>query len=165
MSIEHSYKILLVGGGGVGKSKYVDRLVNHNYNQKYVATLGVETHKLVLATNYGNVRLTIWDTTGQTKYGGLVEGYYVNAHGTIFMYDLSDSNPFATLDNYASKIANVCGQIPSVVIANSKDNLDNSILNNGQYILSNQHSDYQDIIEPVFDLVTKIMDKDDLYFL
>ena len=47
--------------------------------EKYVATLGVEGHPLVFHTTRGPIKFNVWDTAGQEKFGGLRDGYFIQA--------------------------------------------------------------------------------------
>lgn len=72
-----SFKCVLVGDGGTGKTTFVKRHLTGEFEKKYVATLGVEVHPLVFHTNRGAIRFNVWDTAGQEKFGGLRDGYYI----------------------------------------------------------------------------------------
>jgi len=72
-----TFKCVLVGDGGTGKTTFVKRHLTGEFEKKYVATLGVEVHPLVFNTNRGSIRFNVWDTAGQEKFGGLRDGYYI----------------------------------------------------------------------------------------
>ena len=77
MAQKPTFKLVLVGDGGVGKTTFVKRHLTGEFEKKYVATLGVEVHPLVFHTNRGAIRFNVWDTAGQEKFGGLRDGYYI----------------------------------------------------------------------------------------
>ena len=81
--ISYTFKLVLVGDGGVGKTTFVNKLLNDKFTKKYVPTLGVEVNKLCFKTNYGIIKFDIWDTAGQEKFGGLHEGYSIGADRNI----------------------------------------------------------------------------------
>jgi len=50
-----TFKLILVGDGGTGKTTFVKRHLTGEFEKKYVATLGVEVHPLNFHTNYGQI--------------------------------------------------------------------------------------------------------------
>lgn len=70
-----TWKLLLVGDGGTGKTTFVKRHRTGEFEKKYIATQGVEVHPLGFMTNYGPIVFKVWDTAGQEKFGGLRDGY------------------------------------------------------------------------------------------
>ena len=72
-----TFKCVLVGDGGVGKTTFVKRHVTGEFEKKYVATLGVEVHPMLFHTTRGPIQFNVWDTAGQEKFGGLRDGYYI----------------------------------------------------------------------------------------
>merc|ERR1712113_1110585 len=82
------FKLVLVGDGGVGKTTFVKRHLTGEFEKKYVATLGVEVHPMVFYTNRGAIKLNVWDTAGQEKFGGLRDGYSIQGQCAIIMFDV-----------------------------------------------------------------------------
>lgn len=70
-----TFKVVLVGDGGVGKTTFVKRHISGEFEKRYLATMGVEVHPLKFYTNYGEIIMNVWDTAGQEKLGGLRDGY------------------------------------------------------------------------------------------
>ncbi|CAN1762764.1 GTP-binding nuclear protein Ran-A1 [Linum perenne] len=71
-----SFKLVIVGDGGTGKTTFVKRHLTGEFEKKYEPTIGVEVHPLDFTTNCGKIRFYCWDTAGQEKFGGLRDGYY-----------------------------------------------------------------------------------------
>ena len=70
-----TFKLILVGDGGTGKTTFVKRHLTGEFEKKYIATIGVEVHPLTFHTNRGVICFNVWDTAGQEKFGGLRDGY------------------------------------------------------------------------------------------
>ncbi|KAI3970186.1 hypothetical protein MKW92_015306 [Papaver armeniacum] len=66
-----SFKLVIVGDGGTGKTTFVKRHLTGEFEKKYEPTIGVEVHPLDFHTNCGRIRFYCWDTAGQEKFGGL----------------------------------------------------------------------------------------------
>ena len=104
-----TFKLVLVGDGGVGKTTFVKRHLTGEFEKKYVATLGVEVHPLVFHTNRGPLRFNVWDTAGQEKFGGLRDGYYIQGKRLINRFE-RDQYCFHLQDNARSS----CSTSPPV---------------------------------------------------
>jgi len=83
-----TFKMVLVGDGGTGKTTFVKRHLTGEFEKKYVATLGVEVHPLVFNTSRGKIRFNVWDTAGQEKFGGLRDGYYIQVFTSVTFYKI-----------------------------------------------------------------------------
>src|ERR1019366_1861301 len=94
-----TFKVVLVGDAYVGKTTYVLRMLNGEFQKHYVATLGVDVHPLRFPvqtcppypTSVSGICFNIWDTAGQEQYGGLRDGYYLQAQAAIVMVDNTKS--------------------------------------------------------------------------
>jgi GTP-binding nuclear protein Ran len=75
MKPQATFKLVLVGDGGVGKTTFVKRHLTGEFEKKYIATRGVNVNPIIFYTNHGPIQFNIWDTAGQEKLGGLREGY------------------------------------------------------------------------------------------
>ena len=141
------YKVVFVGDGGVGKTTLKTRLINGRFDNKYVATLGVEVDPIYFNTNYGTIRFNIWDTAGQEKFGGLRDGYYVQSDACLAMMDVSSNE--SKLHRWIADFHRVVLQAPIVVCGNKAD-------------LQDRRANYQEIVDvikennlPYFEISTK----------
>ena len=97
-----TFKLVLVGDGGVGKTTFVKRHLTGEFEKKYVATLGVEVHPLVFHTNRGPLRFNVWDTAGQEKFGGLRDGYYIQGELSQFFNRFLDQSTIENCESNSS---------------------------------------------------------------
>jgi len=122
-----SYKLILVGDGGTGKTTFVKRHLTGEFEKKYVATLGVEVHPLNFHTNYGQIVFNVWDTAGQEKFGGLRDGYYIQGKCAIIMFDVTSRVTYKSVANWHRDLVRVCENIPIVLCGNKVDIKDRKV--------------------------------------
>lgn len=126
MSTMPTFKVVLCGDGGVGKTTFVNRHISGEFEKKYVATLGVEVHPLTFHTNRGPICFNVWDTAGQEKFGGLRDGYYIQAQAAIIMFDVTSRITYQHVPNWHRDLSRVCcgtdgSKIPMTLIGNKCD--------------------------------------------
>eukprot|EP01089_Gocevia_fonbrunei_P020128 TRINITY_DN738_c0_g1_i1.p1 TRINITY_DN738_c0_g1~~TRINITY_DN738_c0_g1_i1.p1 ORF type:complete len:233 (-),score=55.17 TRINITY_DN738_c0_g1_i1:90-728(-) len=122
-----TFKLILVGDGGVGKTTFVKRHLTGEFEKKYVATLGVEVHPLKFHTNYGPICFNVWDTAGQEKFGGLRDGYYIQGNCAIIMFDVTCRLTYKNVPNWHRDLVRVCENIPIVLVGNKVDVKDRKV--------------------------------------
>lgn len=116
-----TWKLILVGDGGVGKTTFVKRHISGEFEKKYVPTLGVDVRPLKFNTNYGPICFNVWDTAGQEKFGGLRDGYYIQGQCAILMFDVTNRASYKNVQNWHRDLIRVCEDIPIVLVGNKVD--------------------------------------------
>jgi GTP-binding nuclear protein Ran len=122
-----TFKLILVGDGGVGKTTFVRRHTTGEFEKKYVATMGVEVHPLSFHTNRGAIVFNVWDTAGQEKWGGLRDGYYVQGKCAIIMFDVTSRISYKNVPNWHRDLVRVCEHIPIVLTGNKVEIQDRKV--------------------------------------
>lgn len=168
-----TFKLILVGDGGVGKTTFVKRHVSGEFEKKYVPTLGVEVRPIKFQTNYGPVCFNIWDTAGQEKFGGLRDGYYIQGQCAILMFDVTSRVTYKNVPNWFRDLTRVCENIPIVLVGNKVDIKDRKVKaknitfhrkKNLQYYDLSAKSNYN-FEKPFLWLARKLAGKSDLNFV
>ncbi|CAJ1973741.1 unnamed protein product [Sphenostylis stenocarpa] len=107
-----SFKLVIVGDGGTGKTTFVKRHLTGEFEKKYEPTIGVEVHPLDFFTNCGKIRFYCWDTAGQE-----------NIHGqcAIIMFDVTARLTYKNVPTWHRDLCRVCENIPIVLCGNKVD--------------------------------------------
>eukprot|EP01065_Artemidia_motanka_P018798 TRINITY_DN22141_c0_g2_i1.p2 TRINITY_DN22141_c0_g2~~TRINITY_DN22141_c0_g2_i1.p2 ORF type:complete len:252 (+),score=106.97 TRINITY_DN22141_c0_g2_i1:71-757(+) len=122
-----TFKLVLVGDGGTGKTTYVKRHLSGEFEKKYLPTVGVEVHPLKFHTTHGIIVFNVWDTAGQEKYGGLRDGYYIQGNCGIIMFDVTSRQTYKNVPNWHRDVVRVCENIPIVLVGNKVDVMDRAV--------------------------------------
>lgn len=107
MSIDTSiqtFKLILIGDSGVGKSSLLTRYVNDVYNTSFMSTIGIDFKVKTIELEGKKIKLQIWDTAGQERFRKIVSSYYRGAQGIAFVFDLTDSKSFNNLAYWISDV-------------------------------------------------------------
>jgi len=94
MAHEYYCKIVLVGDAGVGKSCFLKKYVDDEYEEDRVVTIGVDNKSKVIDRKGELVKLSLWDTAGEERFRATSTSIYRGADGVILFYDICDRNTF-----------------------------------------------------------------------
>ena len=98
-----TFKIILIGDSGVGKSSLILRTKNY-FENKYKATIGFEFSTFVCKINNKIIKLQIWDTCGQEVYRSLVISFYRNSSLAIIVYSIDNIDSFQHINNWLNDL-------------------------------------------------------------
>jgi len=124
MSQEKQFKVVLLGEGRVGKTSLVLRYSQNQFNDKQVSTVQASYQTKRLTVDNQRVNLSIWDTAGQERFHALGPIYYRDANGALLVYDITDSDSFARVQNWVKELRRMLGNDVVLVIAGNKCDLE-----------------------------------------
>ncbi|PKA60854.1 Ras-related protein RABC2a [Apostasia shenzhenica] len=99
---DYSFKILLVGDSGVGKSSMLVSFISNHF-EDLTPTIGVDFKIKHLRVRGKKLKLTIWDTAGQERFRTVTSSYYRNAQGIFLVYDVTRRETFTNLSEVWAK--------------------------------------------------------------
>lgn len=118
---QKTYKIILVGDGGVGKTSFIKRYtgIGETFERGYVATLGVGVyHTTYIHPNGQMTHFEVWDTDTQNK---LPDFFYMNAQACILMYDCTSWFSVKSLHYWRKCAINISSNIKFIVCKTKHD--------------------------------------------
>ncbi|KAK9158657.1 hypothetical protein Scep_005231 [Stephania cephalantha] len=103
---DFSFKILLIGDSGVGKSSLLISFISNSV-EDLSPTIGVDFKIKQLTVGGKRLKLTIWDTAGQERFRTVTSSYYRGAHGIVLVYDVTRRETFTNLSEVWAKEVNL----------------------------------------------------------
>ena len=122
---DYSYKIVIIGDAGVGKSCLLNRAAKEKFTSDYCPTLGFEF--LAFSTNIENkiIRLQIWDTCGQEVYRSLITNFYRNASLAFMVYAINSKESFLNINKWLKEVKINSNPDIKIILIGNKSDLDN----------------------------------------
>ena len=99
-----SFKVVLVGESGVGKTSIITQLIDQTFQEDQKSTTGgTFSTKSVICDNGKTLKFEIWDTAGQERYRSLTKWFYKDANAAVLVYYITRKDSFEELQNYWSQ--------------------------------------------------------------
>jgi len=120
------YKFILVGSSCVGKTSILRRLVDNEFNEDMVSTIGVEFDCVPVEIDNEKIVLRIWDTAGQERFRSIIRAYFRNAIGVLLVFDLKARSTFDEVSAWLKDIRSLCEPDVCVMLIGNKSDLASS---------------------------------------
>lgn len=120
---EHTFKVCIVGDGGVGKTTIVHRYVKDVFLKDTKITIGTNLFikRVEIPEKDMKVTLQIWDLGGEQKFDMIRPNFYSGAGGVIYTFDLTRRFSLMNLTKWKDEIESSIGSVPSILIGNKLD--------------------------------------------
>ena len=103
-SFDLSFKIIIVGDSGVGKSCLSIKATRNYFEDFYSPTVGFEFLTFNVKVDEKIVKLQIWDTCGQEVYRSLISSFYRSASLAIIVYSIENADSFNNIEKWLNDI-------------------------------------------------------------
>ena len=85
-----SFKLIIIGDSGTGKSCLTTKAVKNNFEDYYQATVGFEFLTFNMKINDLVIKMQIWDTCGQEIYRSLITNFYRNSSLAFVVFAINE---------------------------------------------------------------------------
>ncbi|KAJ3325593.1 Ras GTPase [Boothiomyces sp. JEL0866] len=134
------YKIIVVGGGGVGKSALTIQFIQSQFVDEYDPTIE-DSYRKQVEINGQVALLDILDTAGQEEYSAMREQYMRNGEGFICVYSVTSRASFEEVQSYYNSILRVKDRdsYPIILVANKCDLVGERVISKAEGLALAQH--------------------------
>jgi len=129
------YKLVIVGGGGVGKSALTIQLIQNHFIDEYDPTIE-DSYRKQVTIDEETCLLDILDTAGQEEYSAMRDQYMRTGQGFLCVYSITSRSSYDEIGSFREQIIRVKDKdrVPMILVGNKCD-LDNErqvTINEGQ---------------------------------
>ena len=120
-----SFKIIVIGDSGVGKSCLTNRATTNLFEDTYSATVGFEFLSFNVKIEDKVIKLQIWDTCGQELYRSLITNFYRNSSLAIIVYAVNSKDSFENIEMWLRELRTHSNPDAKVFLIGNKIDLEN----------------------------------------
>ncbi|XP_048847890.1 ras-related protein R-Ras [Brienomyrus brachyistius] len=119
---EERFKLVVVGGGGVGKSALTIQFIQSYFVSDYDPTIE-DSYTKICNVDGKQTRLDILDTAGQEEFGAMREQYMRSGEGFLLVFALNDRGSYNEIHKFHTQILRVKDRddFPMVLVGNKAD--------------------------------------------
>jgi len=116
------YKLVVVGGGGVGKSALTIQFIQSHFVDEYDPTIE-DSYRKQCVIDDEVALLDVLDTAGQEEYSAMREQYMRSGEGFLLVYSITSRNSFEEISTFYQQILRVKDKdfFPIILVANKCD--------------------------------------------
>ncbi len=121
--MKKTVKVIVSGDGGVGKTSFLNRLVNDRFFDNSKLTRGVDFYSKNIYINGTEFNFIMWDFAGQNQFKTLLSDFVEGSLAALILFDLTRIN---TIENVYDWIITLetFGHIPIILIGTKSDLVD-----------------------------------------
>ncbi|KAJ3279345.1 Ras GTPase [Blyttiomyces sp. JEL0837] len=121
-NLAREFKIVVVGGGGVGKSALTIQFIQSQFVDEYDPTIE-DSYRKQCNIDGENAVLDVLDTAGQEEYSAMREQYMRSGEGFLLVYSITSRSSFEEIYQFHQQILRVKDRdwFPVVLVGNKAD--------------------------------------------
>lgn len=140
--MDYTFKIVVVGDGGVGKTTLLRRYIEGKFQERMIMTIGVDLFVKNIRINGDVIALQLWDIGGQRQFESLLHCYTEGCHALIFAFDFTSHKTLERINEYIF-ILKAKYDVPMMIIGTKYD-----LIEDGTYKISSEmREQYESLME------------------
>ncbi|GKT23250.1 Small GTPase like protein [Aduncisulcus paluster] len=93
-------KVFAAGDSRVGKSCLIKRYCEKKFEDKYIATIGIDYGVKTVEIGKHTVKINLWDSAGHAAYIDIRNEFYRDTQGLILVFDLSKKSTLSSCETW-----------------------------------------------------------------
>ena len=114
-----TYKVIIIGKMGVGKSSIALRFMNKNL--KTEPTLSVDIASFKIKVNEKIIKIQLWDSCGNEEFAKQTPNLFVNTSLSIIVYAMNDKESFEAVKTWYNILISYNPNCLKYLIGNKND--------------------------------------------
>lgn len=116
-----SFKVILLGDAGVGKTSLINRKVGGVFSPAVQPTQGLSYSESTIEIDGTPIALKLWDTAGQERYAPLVSMYVRGASACIYVSSFDNQESIQHIDEWMRRVDETTEQVVKFFVVNKMD--------------------------------------------
>ncbi len=121
--MKKTIKVIVSGDGGVGKTSFLNRLINDSFVANSSLTKGVDFFSKDVHINGSEYNFVMWDFAGQSQFKKLLPDFVNGSFAAFILFDLSRVTTLEGIEDWIKKLDKY-GEIPTIILGSKKDVVD-----------------------------------------
>lgn len=123
-AMKFSFKVVILGDGGVGKTSLLNRFVDKSFDQEYKSTIGTNIMRIdYKVLEKVTVAFALWDLAGQEYFQRVRQMYLSGCQAALFVYDVTRPDTLQNLKKWMNELTSVAGEEVKMLMVGNKTDL------------------------------------------
>ena len=125
--IRKNVKVIVTGGGGVGKTSFLNRLVYDNFDVNSELTRGIDFFSKSMKVNGSEINFVMWDFAGQRQFRKLLEDFVDGSVAVFILFDLTRISSLQNVEEWLERLKEF-SIMPILILGTKYDLLDSNMI-------------------------------------
>jgi Ras-related protein Rab-1A len=119
--ITNIFKFVIVGDSLTGKSGLFNRICNSKYSDRYIQTIGVDFGIKSVRSHGRNIKMQIYDTSGDNRFHSIVTTFLKNTTGVFIVCSMDNINTYYSINYWINEIRKKSDDCEIIIVSNKFD--------------------------------------------